>query len=57
MQRYAEQLILFSKSSGSGKEKEVLMDGGEGAGTYVPPSPFPCDPRNLTNTPGSRISA
>lgn len=57
MQRYAEQLILFSKSNGSGKEKEVLREGGEGAGTYVPPSPSPRDPRNLTNTPSSRISA
>ncbi|KAF6762442.1 cyclin-domain-containing protein [Ephemerocybe angulata] len=27
MQRYAEQLILFSKSSGAGKEKEIPRDG------------------------------
>lgn len=52
MQRYAEQLILFSKSNG-GKEKDVLKEGGEGAGTQqVPPSSAPED---LTHS--RRISA
>lgn len=37
MQRYAEQLILFSKSSGSGKEKEVLAEGGEGSAALHKP--------------------